>query len=259
MNSNILDLKLEERSLDYINNLIVKPMHGHLKLTEYDIKQLSNIVQETLENTKPAQNLASDFGHYTKAWSIDWHWISHHITWDFYNIKQAQSLKKMFGTNRQVYKAVDNTHSPDCLKLYLTDSSNRNSEPKIFTLSELIANGSNFGKEKKDWKPVIGVTDFGFRTYHPNNNPKWEEIEHCYDNTSLSTKSEWEIWDTKEGCFKSEDKTLTDRQKKIISQIEVTVTDGNGNIISSKNGKNEIESVNKKQKKQLKWWQKLFS
>jgi len=250
MKNNVLYIKLEDRSLDYINNLIIKPivLRGHLKIDEYDIKQLSELIQDTLENTKPAQNLASDFGHYTKNWSIDWHWIAHHITWDFYNIKQAQTLKKMFDNNRQVYKSIDNSHSPDGLALYLTDSSNRKSEPKIFTLSELIANGSNFGKEKKDWKPVIGVTDFGFRKYHPYDNPELEEIEHYYDNTTLSTKSEWEVWDEEEGRFIMENKPLTERQKKIGSLIKITVTDDNSNVINIENDKSISDD-----KKKIKW------
>ncbi|MEX0811100.1 MAG: hypothetical protein WD048_02710 [Chitinophagales bacterium] len=254
-----LDLKLNDRALDYVNKLIVKPIvsYGHLQLDEFDLKQLADIIQDTLENTKSSQNLASSFGHYTKTWNIDWHWIAHHITWDYYNIKQAQTIRKMFGSNSQVYKSIDNSHSPDCLELYLTDSSNRKSEPKIFTLSELIENGSNLGKEKKDWKPVIGVTDFGLRKYHPYDNREWEEIEHYYDNTSLSTKSEWEVWDEEEGCYKTEDKPLTERQKKIRSLIKITVKDDNGKVIYSSKDKTENKSTTK-QKKQLKWWQKLF-
>lgn len=234
MKMNILDLKLNDRVLDYINKLIVKPIvsFGHLKLDKFDLKQLADLVQDALENTKTSQNLASSFGHYTKTWSIDWHWIAHHITWDYYNIKQAQNIRKMFGTNRHVYKSIDNSHSPDCLSLYLTDSSRRTSEPKLFTLSELIANGSNIGKEKKDWKPVVGLTDFGYRKYHPYDNPEWEEIEHYYDNTSLSAKSEWDVWDENEGRFKPENKQLTERQKRIRSLIKITTSDENGKIIN---------------------------
>ena len=208
---NIPNIKIKERILDYVNKLIFNPLtlYNHLKLDEYDIKQLTVIVQDAFENRKSIQNLASSFGHYTKNWNIDWHWIAYHIISDYYNIKQAQSFLKMYGANQEVYKSISNSHSPDCLALYLTERGNRKSEPKIFTLSELVANGSNLGIEKKDWKPVVGVTDFG--TYR---NSESDEIEHYYDNSSLVIKSKWEKWDAEKGCYKLEDLPLTERRKK---------------------------------------------
>lgn len=44
-----------------------------------------------------------------------------------------------------------------CKKFY----NSKNNMPKIYKLSTLLANGSNYGKSKEAWKPVVGAT-------HPN-------------------------------------------------------------------------------------------
>lgn len=247
-----LDINLKERSLDYASKLITNP----LSFTSHSKDRLAFIIKDNLGKGKSSQNLASDLGHYTKKWNIDWRWIAHHISQDYYNIRKAQTFLKMYGSDQQVFKYIDKSYSPDCFALYLTDINNPKSEPKLFTLSELIANGSNLGKKKKDWKPVIGVTDFGFREYNPYGNPELKEVEHYYDNTLLFTKAECEIWDSREGRYKKKNKQLTKRQKKIKSLIKVTITDDEGNTISGKD-RTENKSI-LKQNKQIKWWQKLF-
>lgn len=55
-----------------------------------------------------------------------------------------------------VYKVIaDSKACPWCKKFY------GETTPKLYKLSDLTANGTNMGKAKKDWKPVVGVT-------HPN-------------------------------------------------------------------------------------------
>ena len=244
-----LDINLKERSLDYTSKLITNP----LSFKNHSKDRLAFIIKDNLEKGKSSQNLASDLGHYTKKWNIDWRRIAHHIIQDYYNIRQAQTYLKMYGSDQKVYKFIDKTYCPDCFALYLTDINNPKSEPKLFTLSELIANGSNLGKKKKDWKPVIGVTDFGFREYNPYGYPELKEVEHYYDNTLLFTKAEWEIWDSKEGRYKKKIKKLTKRQKKIKSLVKVKITDDESNTISDTN-----KTENKSILKQKKWWQNIF-
>jgi len=106
----------------------------------------------------------------------------------------------------------------------LTDPNDINSEPKEFKLKDLIANGSNLGKPKKDWKPVIGMTDFGSYEYHPYGDTEIEkEKSHYIDNSSLSSKPIAQAWDRGNRAYKVELKTLTERQKKIRSLIKITI------------------------------------
>ena len=232
----ILELAIYDRALDYVDKLIVGPLetHGHHQFDEYDRKQLVDIIRDTLDHpNKSTQQLASDFGHYTKNWGIDWHWIAHHITWDFYNLRQAKTILEMVGSDKTVFKQTDKKASPECCRLYLTDPKNINSEPKAFKLADLIANGSNPGKSKQDWKPVIGVTDFGYYEYHPYGDPNCEkETGHYYDNSSLSAKPEWYIWDEKNRKYKPEDKPLTERQQKIRSLVKIKITTDDGKTMS---------------------------
>jgi len=232
----ILDLTTYDRALDHVDKLIVRPLetHGHHQFDEYDKKQLTDIIQNTVDNPdKFTQQLASDFGHYTKNWNIDWDWISHHILWDFYNFRQAKSILDMFGSDRTVIKQLDKTDSPESCQLYLTDPNNINSEPKAFKLKDLITNGSNLGKTKEDWKPVIGMTDFGYYEYHPYGDPNNEkETGHYIDSSSLSTKPDGQIWNENEREYKFEDKPLTERQKKIRSLIKITVTTDDGETMN---------------------------
>lgn len=232
----ILDYIQFDRALDYVGKLIIRPLetHGHHQFDDYDKKQLADIIKDIFDNPdKSTQQLASDFGHYTKNWNIDWEWISHHILWDFYNIQQAKSILDMFGSDSTVIKQLDKTDSPECYRLYLTDPNNINSEPRAFKLGDLIANGSNLGKSKEDWKPVIGATDFGYYEYHPYGDPDNEkERGHYIDNSSLTTKPNKQVWDENEREYKIEDKPLTERQKKIRSLIKITVTTDDGEKMS---------------------------
>ena len=55
---------------------------------------------------------------------------------------------------RDRFKDVYNGACKHCIKAYLTGGID--SEPKIFKLSELRANGTNIGKKPEAWLPVIG-------------------------------------------------------------------------------------------------------
>lgn len=56
----------------------------------------------------------------------------------------------------QVYKTVINDADlcPYCAKFYR----NKDGSPKIYSLAELQANGTNEGRAKSEWKPTIGPT-----------------------------------------------------------------------------------------------------
>lgn len=213
---NILDQTIEFRSQNYVDKLIVRPLvsYGHLKLDENDIKKLILIVQDALENSKTSQNLASSFGHYTKIWNIDWRWIASHMTQDNYCIRKANELKNFLNRDIKVYKTnIHNMDFPEFNKLYLTEWTNPKSAPKVFLLSELAANGSNLGRTKEEWKPVIGVTDFGFYK-----NTVSDEIEHYYDSSHITSMSGEDIWDEKEQKFIYDNKKV---RKKL--NIRITI------------------------------------
>jgi hypothetical protein len=71
-----------------------------------------------------------------------------------------------------VYKIVhmDAVTCPYCRKFYLEEDG---ITPKVYKMSELIANGDNYGKKANEWKPVIGAT-------HPNERCELVEMPHGF-------------------------------------------------------------------------------
>ncbi len=237
---NILELTLRERSLNYVNKFIVEPMDEEYQFSNTEIKHLADIVCVALENVKSNQQLASDFGHYTKDWAMDWHWIAHHINSDYYNIKQSQYIYEHDGPSAVVYKSLTKCHSLDCLRLYLTDYNNIRSEPRNFILSDLISNGSNLDKNISEYKPVIGISDFGFYEYHPYDDPNEEKvIGHYYENSFIFTRYDWSRWDEDKKRYIVIKSPPTKIRKEIEGMIKITITDDDGNIIYPNNLSNK--------------------
>ncbi len=223
---NIYNLDIYNRALFYSEHLIMKPL-SEFKFDDYDKKQFADLIYNNLnDSSKFTQQMASDFGHYTKNWNVDWHWIAHHIIWDNYNLRRANEIQNMmFGNDQIVYKEISTDKNLEYNKLYLTDPNDSHSQPKLFNLKELIENGTNIGKDKSNWKPTVGITDFGFYKFHPYEDEKNElEIAHYFDNSSLMTLPNDYEWNAKEKDFKYVQKPLTERQKKIRSLIKIKIT-----------------------------------
>lgn len=237
---NILELTLRERSLNYVNKLIVEPIADEYKFSNSEIKHLVDIVCVALVNVKSSQQLASDFGHYTKDWATDWHWIAHHINSDYYNIKHAQYIYEHDGPSAVVYKSLSKCHSSDCLRLYLSDCNNISSEPRNFTLSDLINNGSNLGKKINEYKPVIGISDFGFYEYNPGDDPNDEkEVGHYYENSFIFRKEPLSEWNENERTYNTNNSPESELVKRIRKLIKVSITYNDDKISSDKPSNNE--------------------
>lgn len=249
-----------DQALFYCNQFIVRPIvnYGHLDLDEYDLKQICDIIKEAITSYTTAQKLASNLGHYTKCWNVDWHWIAEHILHDYHLIDKAGGYFDTYGGDIEVYKTVDNTHSPKAMELYLTDPDNPKSEPKTFKLGELVQNGSNLGKQESQFKPTIGVTDFGFRKYFVGGNPELEELEHYYDNTYLHRKSRGMMWDEEQMRYVIDPKSITERQRWLASLVKVSITDDKGNVVETYGGEPETEPIERTTKKKP-WWKRFLS
>lgn len=69
---------------------------------------------------------------------------------------KAEMIERSYGEDALVYKRVFNSACKHCIRLYLTGGIG--SEPRIFTLRKLKANGTNIGIKTAEWKAVIGST-----------------------------------------------------------------------------------------------------
>lgn len=110
-------------------------------------------------NTDNSKVIADKLADMTKDYEKNWNTIAHTELWNAKIYGQAVSIieSSKDGINTPVYKKLEKTACKHCRKHYL----NSNGTPRIFTLRELISNGTNYGKKTADWKPVLG-------TLHPN-------------------------------------------------------------------------------------------
>lgn len=102
-----------------------------------------------------ARGLAADLANTSKDWEVDWLRIAYFLTAEAYNQGRAQSIFKNYGADAEVYFDVFIGACKHCKELYLIDPEDPDSEPIIFKLKDIIANGNNIGRKVKDYLPVV--------------------------------------------------------------------------------------------------------
>lgn len=102
-----------------------------------------------------ARGLAADLAETSKDWEVDWLRIAYYLTHEAFNSGRAQSILKNYGADAEVYFDVYPGACKHCRELLLTDPEDDNSEPIVFKLKDIIANGNNIGRKVKEWLPTI--------------------------------------------------------------------------------------------------------
>jgi hypothetical protein len=197
---------LENRVRDDVNGAILE----ELTRSEYE-----NIIKEEVEagvrERKSITNIISDIGHRTGDWSKD---LGRIVDTEMNNIFQkgrVVELKKTDPTKDPlVYKDVYEGACRHCIALYLTDG--LGSQPRLFKLSELVANGSNIGRKVADWKATItGV--------------------HPWCRCTLRKLIKGMTWSATDKQFVHDAKVLKQEEKRLGIKGVVKVTIGNKVII----------------------------
>lgn len=137
------------------SNIIIRGNTRQQVIVQNIIKQKTI---KAVELRYGARTLASDFGNATKDWERDWLRIAYYLLHEAYNVGRSQSILKNHGADAEVYFDVYPGACERCRELYLTDPDDVNSEPIIFKLKDLIANGNNIGRKAADWLPTIAPT-----------------------------------------------------------------------------------------------------
>lgn len=117
-------------------------------------KIVQNAAEKTLRNRGSVRDMVSELGHATGDWSRDFGRISDFVLHSAFDQGRAASIERQEGPSALVYKDVYPGACRHCIKHYLTNGIG--SQPKVFKLSELQANGTNVGKKVDDWQPVLG-------------------------------------------------------------------------------------------------------
>lgn len=121
-------------------------------------KMIRDKTIEAVQLRKGARALASDLANTSKDWEVDWLRIAYYLTHEAFNSGRAQSILKQYGSDAEVYFDVLEDACKYCNKLYLTNPDDINSEPIVYKLKDVIANGNNIGRKAEDWKATISPT-----------------------------------------------------------------------------------------------------
>ena len=130
-----------------------------IKANQTQQNKLRNVVKQkaikAVEHRQTASQLASELGHATEDWERDWLRISYYLLHEAYNTGRAKSIFKEYGDEAEVWFDVLEKACEHCRELYLTDPDDIDSEPIVFKLKDIIANGNNIGRKVADWKPTL--------------------------------------------------------------------------------------------------------
>lgn len=111
----------------------------------------------------------------------DWHRVVHSELQDARGYGQAAAIinrKGLHETGDGIDSIVFRRPAPDacknCKELFLQRDG---ITPKLFTLRELVGNGTNTGKKRSDWRPVVGIVHLYCHCSPPMRMPRDVEVE----------------------------------------------------------------------------------
>lgn len=156
-----------------------------------------------LQLRQSATQLAATLADTSKDWEVDWLRIAYYLTHEAYNSGRAQGILRNHGANAEVYFDVYPKACKECKELFLTDPDDLDSEPIVFKLSDIIANGNNIGRKKDNWKPTISPV-------------------HPYCRCTINYKNPDMEWDAEKKAFlKLKKKTITNPKFKNVDLSKI--------------------------------------
>lgn len=172
------DIKwLGEKVKKDVNSIIVEEDKNYRSKYE-DIIRDSAI--KTVEMRGSVKDMVSEIGHKTGDWERDLGRIAEYTLHNAYEEGRAAQLERSSGKDVLVYKDVYPGSCKHCIKHYLTGGTG--SQPKLFKLSDLRANGNNVGKKQAAWEATLGPM-------------------HPYCRCTLNELPDGYIWSEEEGKF----------------------------------------------------------
>lgn len=116
---------------------------------------LRDEIAHGLQEKQTVRMIANEIAHKTGDWSRDFDRIvAYTSTLAFEEGKAAMILRNSGEDDPIVYKSVFAGACKHCIRLFLT--AGIGSQPRLFKLSQLKANGTNIGRKQADWLPTLG-------------------------------------------------------------------------------------------------------
>lgn len=180
-----------------------------IRANQKEQNNLKKLVKEkaidAVKYRKSARELASELGHATGDWERDWLRIAYYLMQDAYNTGRAKSIFKRRGDDAEVYFKVLDKACVHCRRLYLTDPDDLDSEPIVFKLKDVIANGNNIGRKVKDYLPTVAPI-------------------HPYCRCNIQEKDKNTEWDPATRSFSKIKKYVPKNKKLRDVQLNISVT-----------------------------------
>lgn len=133
-----------------VNGIVVE--ENQVRRAEYE-KVIKEELERGVVDRKSVTSIVSEIGHKTEDWYRDWGRIVETEMQGIYNLGITESILNKSGGEALVFKETFDLACRHCIRLHLTNGIG--SEPIIFKLSELIANGDNIDKKVNEWKATI--------------------------------------------------------------------------------------------------------
>lgn len=110
------------------------------------------LADQVIRDRKGVTELRSLLGKQTGQWDRNMGRMAHYVLHSAFNQGRIANIERKAGQSK-IYFDVFEGSCKYCIQLYLTGGPG--SEPKVFTIDELKANGSNVGRKAADWKATI--------------------------------------------------------------------------------------------------------
>ena len=154
---------LNEKTKQTINTLTAKMTSNVVSAAVNEQLNMYGAIKDAIPSKKSRQSMVKKMRESSQDWERDWHRVAQTEMWDAKlhgeanTIIDGNSSLSTSGKDTMVFKRPAPNACAKCKQLYLDN----NGKPRLFKLSELMANGTNYGLKQADWKPVVGAT-------HPN-------------------------------------------------------------------------------------------
>lgn len=148
-----------------------------------DIKTVENLTEKTIKERKGVNYLSKMFENHYKNFEKDFDAIAQYNLHGAFEHGRVIGIKKQYGGKHLIFKDVYPFACKDCQRLFLTNGIG--SDPILFSLDELLANGSNIGLKREDWKPTINAV-------HPYCNCTTNRVPYNFSKEEYE-KGEWEF------------------------------------------------------------------
>ena len=111
-------------------------------------------IEQGVGEKRAVKSISSRIAERMDDWNRDWGRIVETECQNVFSLGRAQYMMQN-NPDPRVYFDVFPGACRHCIRLYLTRGVG--SQPRVFRLGELMANGTNVGLKSKDWKPVVGT------------------------------------------------------------------------------------------------------